>query len=187
MIKTVSSTFSNYFNILITTILLYNKLNLNSFKNYYISFKKNPKFNKIVGLNIFDDIKMILNNNINYNIDLFLALDLLLFTIIKKNLGNEEIPKSILFIYSNNTEINLKDFENFNEKWLSLGLNIPKIKLWNLDDNFEKFEIENINKVTVIKGYDKRMWSYILAGKEIKDYDIIIDNFNNTKYNDLIV
>jgi Domain of unknown function (DUF2828) len=179
---------SRYFEILITTILLYNKMNLNSFKNYYMSFKKNPKFNKVTGLNIVEDIKIILDSCINYNIDLSSALDLLLFTIVKKNFKNEEIPKSIIYIYSSSEDLDLNSYGKFNEKWLSLGLNTPKIKLWNLKSVSQKFSIRDIgNNNVIINGYDKRMWKYILKSKETTEYNINIDNFNDNNYKDVII
>ena len=69
-------------------IVLYKKINLNVFKNYYMSFKKNPKFNKLTESNSVNNIKSIYNKYTNFNIDLNSALDLLLFTLLKKNIND---------------------------------------------------------------------------------------------------
>lgn len=178
---------NRYFDVLIATILLYNKLNSNSFKNYYMSFKKNSKFNKLTGGNYIEDIEIISKNNINYNIDLNSALDLLLFTSIKKNLKPEAIPKSIMFIYNKDENINFIDFKDINEKWINSGFEVPKIKFWDLNDLSPKFSIKYKDGVTIIKGYNNSMWKYLLECKEMSHSNIIIDKFNNIEYKDLII
>ncbi|KLE15187.1 DUF2828 family protein [Clostridium sp. C8] len=178
---------NRYFDILISTILLYNKLNLNSFKNYYMSFKNNPKFNKLTSTDYIGSIKSMSKNNINYNMDLNSALDLLLFTSIKKNLKPEAIPKSIMFIYNKSEDISFNNLKFISEKWINSGFEMPKIKLWNLKDLSSKFSISYKDNVVIISGYNKYIWKYILESREIKNSNIIIDKFNNIQYNDLII
>lgn len=178
---------NKYINILITTILLYNKMNLNSFKNYYMSFKKNSKFNKLTGSNYIEDIEFISKNYINYNIDLNSSLDLLLFTSIKKNLRPEAIPKSVMFIYNSSEDLVFKDFKDINEKWINSGFEMPKIKFWNLKNLSSKFSISNKGDITMIAGYNNSIWKYLLEGKEINNCTMIIDKFNNIEYSDLII
>lgn len=178
---------NRYFDILISTILLYNKLNLNSFKNYYMSFKNNPKFNKLTSTDYIGSIKSMSKNNINYNMDLNSALDLLLFTSIKKNLKPEAIPKSIMFIYNKSEDISFNNLKFISEKWINSGFEMPKIKLWNLKDLSSKFSISYKDSVVIISGYNKYIWKYILESREIKNSNIIIDKFNNIQYNDLII
>lgn len=178
---------NRYFDILISTILLYNKLNLNSFKNYYMSFKNNPKFNKLTSTDYIGSIKSLSKNNINYNMDLNSALDLLLFTSIKKNLKPEAIPKSIMFIYNKSEDMSFNNLKFISEKWINSGFEMPKIKLWNLKDLSSKFSISYKDSVVIISGYNKYIWKYILESREIKNSNIIIDKFNNIQYNDLII
>lgn len=178
---------NRYFDILISTILLYNKLNLNSFKNYYMSFKNNPKFNKLTSTDYIGNIKSISKNNINYNMDLNSALDLLLFTSIKKNLKPEAIPKSIMFIYNKSEDMSFNDLKFISEKWINSGFEMPKIKLWNLKDLSSKFSISYKDNMVVINGYNKYIWKYILESREVKNSNIIIDKFNNIQYTDLII
>ena len=178
---------NRYFDILISTILLYNKLNLNSFKNYYMSFKNNPKFNKLTSTDYIGSIKSMSKNNINYNMDLNSALDLLLFTSIKKNLKPEAIPKSIMFIYNKSEDMSFNNLKFISEKWINSGFEMPKIKLWNLKDLSSKFSISYKDSVVIISGYNKYIWKYILESREIKNSNIIIDKFNNIQYTDLII
>jgi hypothetical protein len=172
--------------IFIFTILLYKKINSNAFKNYYMSFKKNPKFNKLTELNFAKNVNLIYSNYKNFNIDLKSSLDLLLFTLLKKNVNIELIPKSILYVYNTTEKIDLKISEDFEEKWLKAGFDFPKIKLWNLKDLTEKFSIKYEDDVVRITGYNNNMWAYLLESREITNSQIILESYNNIKYNDLI-
>ena len=77
---------NTYISLLAFALLLFKKMNFNFFKNYYMSFKSNPKFNKILQedyKNIYNTIKPNLSEAI---ISLDESLDLLLFTLIKKDI-----------------------------------------------------------------------------------------------------
>lgn len=173
--------------LLIFTIVLYKKINLNAFKNYYMSFKKNPKFNKLSESSTVNNIRAIYNNDTNFNIELDSALDLLLFTLLKKNLSIESEPKSILYIYNNNEDIGFYISEELEEKWLKAGFNIPKIKLWNLKNLNEDFSIKYIDNVIRISGYNKNIWPYLLNSKEISNSKIILDKYNKMTFKDIII
>lgn len=152
-----------------------------------MSFKNNPKFNKLTSTDYIGSIKSMSKNNINYNMDLNSALDLLLFTSIKKNLKPEAIPKSIMFIYNKSEDMSFNNLKFISEKWINSGFEMPKIKLWNLKDLSSKFSISYKDNVVIISGYNKYIWKYILESREIKNSNIIIDKFNNIQYNDLII
>ena len=172
--------------ILIFTIILYKKINLNSFKNYYISFKKNPKFNKLSESNYVKDVNLIYSNYKNFNIDLKSSLDLLLFTLLKKNVNIELIPRSILYVYNNEDNQDLEISEDFKEKWLKAGFDFPKIKLWNLKGLTEKFSIKYEDNVIRITGYNNNIWPYLLESREITNSQINLEKYNKINYKDLI-
>lgn len=175
------------FSILIFSILLYKKINLNAFKNYYISYKRNPKFNKLIESSLIKNIELIYNNYINFNIDLEAALDLLLFTILKKNLNDESKPKSVLFIYNSTENINFNISEDLVMKWLKAGLELPRIKLWNLKNMYSNFSIVNINNVINITGYNNKIWPYLIESKEISNSQIILDKYKKSNFEDIII
>ncbi len=173
--------------LLLFTIVLYKKINLNVFKNYYISFKKNPKFNKLSESNSIDNIKSIFNNYINFNIDLNAALDLLLFTLIKKNTNTELAPKSVLFIYNDDKDIDFKPSETNMKKWLKAGFKYPKIKLWNLNNLQSNFSIVNCGEVIKISGYNQSIWPHLLESKPIANSEIILKKYKKVNFTDIII
>ena len=174
-----------YTNIIVFTLLLFKKINFNFFKNYYMSFKNNPKFNKILQedyTNIYNNLNKNLSDS---NISLDEGLDLLLFTLIKKDIKRLEAPKSILFIYNDDKNLEVSNYEDIEEKWISAGYEIPKIKLWNLNSLKDEFEIVEDNKIIYIKGFEKDFWYYLLEGKEINKTRIYLNKFNKLDYNEI--
>ena len=173
--------------LLLFTIVLYKKINLNAFKNYYISFKKNPKFNKLTESNSIKNIKSMYNKYTNFNIDLNSSLDLILFTSLKKNISLELIPKSVLFIYNSDEDVDFKISEDFNYKWSKAGFKHPKIKLWNLKNLKEDFSIVNQENIIKISGYNQNIWPYLLESKEIRNSEIILDKYKKANFKDLVI
>lgn len=173
--------------LLLFVIVLYKKINLNVFKNYYMSFKKNPKFNKLTESNSVNNIKSIYNKYTNFNIDLNSALDLLLFTLLKKNININSVPKSILFIYNHEEDIDFHISEDFIEKWSKSGFKYPKIKLWNLKNLKEKFSIINHNNIIKISGYNQNIWPYLLEAKPISTSGIILNKYKKATFKDIII
>lgn len=168
--------------VLIKLLLLYKKINLNAFKNYYMYFNKIPKFKKINEENIIFEIENLFLNYTNDNIDLNNGLDLLLFTLIKRNIKHNLIPKSVLFIYNSANQISPIKTKEILEKWLKAGYEMPKIKIWNLNNFNKDFYIENSNGYTNIYGYNKNMWKFLIEGKEINHYKILLEKFKDINY-----
>ncbi|MDV4151626.1 DUF2828 family protein [Clostridium sp. AL.422] len=171
--------------LLIFTIVLYKKINLNAFKNYYISFKKNPKFNKLTEIDLINDMKSIYNNYTNFNINLNSALDLLLFTLLKKNLSSDSSPKSILYIYNSDEDIDFYTTEDLKEKWSKANFEIPEIKLWNLNNLNNNFSIQIKDDVIRISGYNQNIWKYLIESKEISNTEIILDKYHKINLRDI--
>ena len=180
----------NNLSLLLFTIVLYEKINFNALKNYYISFKNIPKFNKLSESNYYNNIKNIydnyINNNINNNIDLNSALELLLFGLLKKNIKSEFAPKSVLFIYNNDNEIGFKIASDIKERWLKAGFNYPEIKLWNLKNLNNDFFISKEQDIIKISGYNKNIWPYLLESREINNSEIILNEYKNINFTDII-
>lgn len=173
--------------LLLFTIVLYKKINLNDLKNYYMSFKKNPKFNKLSESNPLEDIKSIYKEYTNFNISLNSALDLLLFTLIKKNIATKSAPKSILYIYNNEEDLEFQVSEDIKENWLKAGFDYPKIKLWNLKNLKERFSITKEKDIIKISGYSQNIWPYLLEAKEISNCDIILNKYKKINFRDIII
>lgn len=176
---------NTYISLLAFALLLFKKMNFNFFKNYYMSFKSNPKFNKILQedyKNIYNTIKPNLSEAI---ISLDESLDLLLFTLIKKDIKRLESPKSILFIYNDNKDLDISNYSDIEEKWILSGYDMPKIKLWNLNSLKDEFEIYEDDKIVYIKGFEKDFWYYLLEGKEINKTKIYLNKFNKLEYNEI--
>lgn len=168
--------------VLIKTMLLYKKINLNALKDYYLYFDKNPKFKKIYERDIVSEINKLFIEYINNNINLNTGMDLLLFTLIKNNFKQDLAPKSILFIYNKKIDLESIKINELKEKWLKAGYEIPKLKLWNLNNFNKDFYIKNLINYTYIDGYNKNIWSFLIKGKEINKSMILLEKFEKADY-----
>ena len=96
-------------------------------------------------------------------------------------------PKSILFIYNDEEDIDFHISEDFIEKWLKAGFKYPKIKLWNLKNLKEKFSIINHNNIIKISGYNQNIWPYLLEAKPISTSGIILNKYKKATFKDIII
>lgn len=168
--------------VLIKTMLLYKKINLNVFRDYYLYFDKIPKFKKIYERDTVSEINNLFIDYINNNINLNTGMDLLLFTMIKNNFKQDLAPKSILFIYNKKIDLESIEINELKEKWLKAGYKIPKLKLWNLNNFNKDFYIKNLTNYTYINGYNKNIWSFLIKGKEINKSTILLEKFQDINY-----
>ena len=110
-----------------------------------------------------------------------------MFTLLKKNININSAPKSILFIYNDEEDIDFHISEDFIEKWLKAGFKYPKIKLWNLKNLKEKFSIINHNNIIKISGYNQNIWPYLLEAKPISTSGIILNKYKKATFKDIII
>ena len=168
--------------ILIKAIVLYKKINLNAFKDYYLYFYKIPKFKKVIEKEIVYEINNLFLNYRNTNINLNSALDLLLFTLIKGNFKKDVAPKSILFICNKDFNEKMIKVNELKEKWIKAGYEMPKMKIWCVNNLNKNFEIKESENFLYINGYDKNIWSFLIKGKEINKSTILLKKFESINY-----
>ncbi|GAB6170245.1 hypothetical protein JCM1393_27050 [Clostridium carnis] len=178
------------FEIFITALMLFNNLNKNNLKDYFIYSKGVSKFSKIKGNTIIDKIQNVNINNAFADINLKSALDLLLFTAIKKNFSNNELPENILLITSkdfNSFSISEKEIEDISDKWTSFGYKFPYLNIWSLNHKYLNVDIEKKDNITCISGFDDKMWEYILSNtnRNINKDEILIYKLLNDLYKDV--
>ncbi|MBU5455873.1 DUF2828 domain-containing protein [Caproiciproducens sp. MSJ-32] len=176
---TEESKIKKYIYVFIMMFLIYKNLNSSGFKNYYIYFEDYPKFKKINGEDLFKDIEAIKSTN-NKKGKLFEALDLLLFTILRKNISLNDIPETILYITNSFENLNASEINKYFEKnWFNIRKK-PKIKLLNL--NSEKFKLYKEENVIFINGYKSKYLKNIIEEIEVDEVKEVREKFNNITY-----
>lgn len=165
--------------VFIMMTLLYKSLNSSRFKNYYMYFKKHPKFNKIIGVDMLQDIEILKSSNNLKEGSLFEALDLLLLTILRKNISLDDIPDTILYI-NNSNELKADEIKEYFEKnWFNIRKK-PKIKILNLSSN--KFKLIKEDNITFIYGYKNKYLKNIIEDIEVDEVEEVREKFKQINY-----
>lgn len=179
--------FKKHFNIFIMMTLLYKNLNSSRFKNYFIYFREYPKFKKIIGGDFLEDIEIIKSCNNSKEGKIYEALDLLLFTILRKNINVDDIPDTILYINNsyeklnhNSLEQKAKKINEYLEKTWNNVSKKPSIRIMNL--NNEKFKLVKEGNVTFINGFKSKYLKNIIEDIEIDEIEEIREKFNKITY-----
>ena len=171
------------YKVAITTILFYNNFNSNIYKDYYMYFNPKPRFGKIDNYGLHRNVNSLINIKLSTLNNIESGLDLLLFTSIKKELTNEEIPRNILIIsdldlerkYNGSTNIQL-----IKNKWNLSGYVMPKLKFWQIQDGVGiKGICKDIYSNTFIKGYSKDLFISLLKEEEINNDDLLLKNLDS--------
>ena len=117
------------------------------------------------------------------------ALDLLLFTSIKKDLSNNKIPKNILIISDLDLEHKYKesnDIQLIKNKWKISGYVMPKLKFWQIEEgSLNKSISKDIYSNIFAKGYSKEIFTSLLKEEVINSDELILKSLENNRYNDI--
>jgi hypothetical protein len=141
--------------------------------------KKNNFYDNISG--IFNSV----NNDMNYlNDNIFIAIDLFVYSLRNSNTSNEDISKMVLVIITNK-EYN--DYESFLMKFDKDYM--PHIIFWNMSGSFcnEIPMVKNVKKTTFISGYNSLLLNHFrfmgFGGViEFGSFDTVCNFLNNHLY-----
>lgn len=183
--------YSNAYKISMSATLFYNKLNSNVYKDYYMYFDPNARFAKVREYDIFDQINSMNKMNLSNKNSIESALDLILFTSIKKELKNDKIPKSILIVCDLDLESKYKDGDEIQlikTKWEQAGYVMPKLKFWQVDYNgLIGCVVKDSYSNVFAKGYSKELFISLLKEEVITSDELILKILQNNRYRDLNV
>lgn len=193
---------NTYFSQSMLLTLTYLSFNSNTFKNYYMKSIDTPALKKISNFenNINLLIDEITSNSISEKISLQNLFDLLLLLKVK-NSANEDfiLPEGVILTlhdYSELVEIDDTNkcsvhekiafsYTKLKEKWEKFNFNIPKLKIWLIEENYlpQIFSLANGN-VTLIKGSGEKVFENIIKNKYLTDpekltYEELIDELAN--------
>lgn len=186
---------NNYYNQSMLLTLTYLSVNSNLYNGYYLRTNDSLDFKKISTKNINSVLEQIINNSISSEISLRNLFDLLLLLKIKKSADEKfYLPEGIILVAHGEDEIKELNHENkcldsekiallykdMKEKWKDFNTNIPKLKIWLIEENY-KTEIKTLENgsITIIKGSGEKVFENIIKNKAL--------NLTNITYDGLIV
>ena len=180
---------SKAYKVALSTVLFCNRFNSSIYKNYYTYFKNKPCFGKINDDELVGKVNSIKNRELYDAANIESALDLLLFTSIKKELSNDQMPKNIMIISDLDLEKKYKETNNIQllkNKWALSGYLVPKLKFWQIEDGvIDKGISKDVYSNIFAKGYSREIFISLLKEEIITSEDLILNFLESDRYNDI--
>lgn len=180
---------SKAYKVALSTMLFYNNFNSSVYKDYYMYFNPKPHFGKIQNCSLVEQVNNLKTLDLSTSNNIEAALDLLLFTSIKRELTNDKVPKNILIISDLDLECKYEGSNNIQlvkNKWRLAGYLMPTLKFWQIDDGRINNSIsKDIYSNTFAKGYSKEIFTSLLKEEVINSDDLILKSLENSRYSDI--
>lgn len=168
------------------------------FHNKYISFASRPQLIDIEGVDFVDKVKRIYCTNLCDNTNLEAVFDLLLDTIIEKNIPKEDIPHTICVISdmeidsatsrwergakSWTKDSTATEMEKIRNKWAAAGIELPKLVYWNVNARHNLF-LDSGDSVSFVSGASPVLFKSVLTQKS--GYELMMEVLSGADYADI--
>ena len=168
-------------------------------KDKFITFSSRPELVNMSHLdNLHDKLELCYEHNDCTNTDLKKTFDLLLNTLKRGNISQEEAPKNILILsdmqfdschtmarygYGSRGQEQLKPlFDTIREEWADAGYKLPTLVFWQLNVAKSQYpEVDNELGIVYVSGYNTENLDLVLSGELAKytpekQLEIILSN-----------
>lgn len=185
-------------NVAISIAMYCAERNKGPFYNHYISFSSHPQLIEIKGIDFVDKVKRIYDTNLCENTDLEATFELILNTIIKNNLSQEDIPENIIIIsdmeWDSATSRNWwvppharhlppqTLIETVSTRWEQFGLKLPKLIFWNVNARDDLIPALGA-PYTYISGCNPTIFTQLMTGKT--GIDLMLETLNSPQFKDI--
>ncbi len=162
------------------------------FANHYISFSSRPQLIRTEGVDFCDKVARIYRTNLCENTNIVAVFDLMLNTILTKNVKASDIPKNVIVISdmefdsavgwrSDITKSNVETvLEHVARKWAAYGLELPHLIFWNVDARQNNIPMIGNGNVSFVSGFSPSIFETIMSGKT--GYDLMMEKLNSERY-----
>ena len=159
------------------------------FKDKYITFSKSPKFIDLSNCNsLHSKLATALSFSEIANTNIEAVFELILTTAVKNNVKQSEIPNILILsdmqfdyaVYSNNSRIEKRLFDQFAERYKEFGYNLPRICFWNICGRTVPL-INNKLGVTLVSGFSPVNIKMVLSSK-LDPFEALIEQLNVERY-----
>lgn len=162
------------------------------FKDKYITFSQNPQlidFSKCTSLH--DKLQTALAHNEVANTNIEKVFDLILYTAMKNNMKQEDLPQNVLIISDDEFDMmcsqgyskpNAKLFDVIQKRFKAAGYSIPRLVFWNVNSRTGTIPVkENDLGVSLVSGFSVNVCKMVLSGK-IDPYECLLEALNSKRY-----
>lgn len=171
----------------ISLALYFAERNKGQFKDYFISFSKEPKLHKVQGETLLDRMNSIeLGDVCNTNIQA--VFDLILNTAIQNWTSLQELPETIYIIsdmeFDDACYSQFTNFQVIDAKYKQAGYKRPNLVFWNVDSRNDNLPVQKDERgITMISGLSPSIFKIAVEGKTPEE--IMLDVINSERYSNI--
>lgn len=168
--------------------------NQGMFKDFFITFSKNPEFQKVQGANICEKVQNLSKAHWEQNTNLARVFELVLDTAVKNSVPQEEMPSSIYIVSDmefdvaneRNTSTN---FEEIRKKYENSGYELPELVFWNVNSRNTQSPIamDEARNAKLVSGCSPEILTNLLAGQSLTAYDLFLQKVGGERYNCVVI
>lgn len=185
----------------IGTILYLLDKNSGAYREHIITMNPKPNLIKVKGDTLLERIKEVEESSLTKEVNVEIALDLVLFAAIKNNINKNKMPKRLLFILDDRcklTYLNCKNdskkthflhedqYEKFKNKWALSGYEMPEICFWRIDGYRDNSNIiVDSNNFKYVSGYSNEIFKSVISGDQIYSEVLLDKILLSLRYNSI--
>lgn len=169
--------------------------NKGAFANHFISFASRPQLIKIVGNDIAAKSRYIFKKSLIDNTNIEGVFDLILKTVQRNNLSQDEIPSRLIIISDmqfdcavSRSQRSTHLMKTIKQKWDNAGFQLPKLIYWNVDAKAETFPMTtDENGVQFVSGMSPSIFTSLLKDKFVTPFELVLDVVNSERYSRITI
>ncbi len=175
-------------NVSISLAIYFAERNLGSFKDYFMTFSRNPAVQKLTGESLREKVTCLEKSEWGMNTDLEKVFEVILQTAQILNTNSEDMIKKIYIIsdmeFDKATKNpNKTNFENIKLLYKTAGYNLPDIVFWNVNARQNQSPVEFDERGTMmVSGCSPSIFQYVMKMNNVTPFELMMSVLNSERY-----
>lgn len=176
----------------ISLAIYFAERNVGNFKDYFVTFSKNPQFQKVNGKDIYEKVANLSKSQWDQNTNLQAVFDLVLDSAKENKVSPDEMPDTIYIVsdmeFDTATQQNTRtNFQEIKAKYDNSGYKMPELVFWNVNARNSQSPI-TINDVgtKLVSGCSPNILTTLLDGKTMTAVDTMLLKINSERYEKIV-
>lgn len=159
-----------------------------AFKNMWLNFDTTPKLRELEGTKLktfINDLYVKYNHDWGGSTDIQAAFDRILEVAVRKNVPQEQMPKSLLIL--SDMEFNQcgkkTNYEVLRKKYKAAGYEVPNVIFWNLKGRPGNSPVTSrVENTAMVSGFNPQVLKAVLSGEQYDPMKAMLDTIDAERY-----
>lgn len=175
-------------NISISLGILISQLTSEAWKGLVMTFEAKPKFHKVGGESLFEQVNCLSRAPWGGNTDFIAALQLILDTARHSHIAQADMPKRLIVISDMQFDSaagsgSKTTYTILQNRFTTYGYTIPHVVFWNVNGAIGDFAAKaSMPNVSLVSGYSIDVLKAVLSGTEITPESTMLAAINDERY-----